>query len=207
MRSDEYLQELIRQSHPDQEVYRQALEELIERYKNLVRKKARAYFLIGGDPEDLIQEGMIGLYKGILDYNESKGSFSSFLSLCIERQILTAVRSAAREKHMPLNQAVSYLQTQVDEDGNETQLLEMIADPGSLSPEQEIVGQEGRQDLLLQLQKALSPMEYRVLSLYLSGLSYRQIAKSLEISPKSADNALQRIRQKTTRIIREMEEV
>lgn len=206
MKSDELLSKIIHESSPASPEHRKALEELIDRYRNLVRKRARAYFLIGGDPEDLIQEGMIGLYKGIMDFDESKGAFGSFISLCVERQILSAVKMASREKHQPLNQAVSYLQTQTDEDGNETQLLESIADPSMLSPEQTIVGQAGGMDIMDALKKRLSAMEFKVLELYLSGMGYQQIAVKLNITPKAADNALQRIRRKTIRLLEEMEQ-
>ena len=201
MKTDEALWRKIHEEKPGSAAYNQALEELWDRYRNLIRKKARTYFLVGGDSEDLIQEGMIGLYKAIMDYDATKGFFGSFASMCIERQIRTAVKMSIREKHQPLNQALSYLQIITDEEGGETQLIEMIPDQRVLSPEQTVVGEAERINLLETLKKKLSPMESRFLDLYLSGKGYQEIAKEMDISVKSADNALQRIRRKASVLI------
>ena len=191
----------IHEEKPGSAAYNRALEELWDRYRGLIRKKTRAYFLVGGDPEDLIQEGMIGLYKAIMDYDPSKGVFGSFASLCIERQIRTAVKMSVREKHQPLNQAVSYFQIVTDEEGGETQMIEMIPDQKALSPEQMVVAESERIDLLKELKDRLSPMESRFFELYLAGKGYQEIAKEMNISAKSADNALQRIRRKTALLV------
>lgn len=191
----------IHEEKPGSAAYNRALEELWDRYRGLIRKKTRAYFLVGGDPEDLIQEGMIGLYKAIMDYDPSKGVFGSFASLCIERQIRTAVKMSVREKHQPLNQAVSYFQIVTDEEGGETQMIEMIPDQKALSPEQMVVAESERIDLLKELKDRLSPMESRFFELYLAGKGYQEIATEMNISAKSADNALQRIRRKTALLV------
>ena len=177
MKTDEALWRRIHEEKPGSSAYNKALEELWDRYRNLIRKKSRAYFLVGGDPEDLIQEGMIGLYKAIMDYDSSKGAFSGFASLCIERQIRTAVKMSVREKHQPLNQAVSYLQIITDEEGGETPMIEMIPDQNALSPEQLVVGEALRMNHLEALKKRLSPMESRFFDYYLSGKGYRESRK------------------------------
>ena len=205
MKTDESLWQEYRKQKPGTLAYDRAIEAIWDRYRSLIRKKARAYFLVGGDPEDLVQEGVIGLYKAITSYDPSKGAFSSFASLCIERQIRTAVKMSIREKHQPLNQAVSYLQVITDEEGGETQLIEMIPDKKVLSPEQTVVGEAGKLDLWETLKKKLSPLEYKVMELYLSGLGYLEIAKKLDITPQSADNALQRVRHKTSLLLNESE--
>lgn len=203
--SDEELIEAIRHNEAHSSTYTQALSVLMERYKDPVRLHARAYFLVGGDPEDLVQEGMIGLYKAIIGFHPEKGSFSSFASLCIERQIQSAVRMSRRDKQTILNQAKSYYEVITDEEGGESQLLETIPDPLSLSPEQMVVGQFQSRAIQEKVHQELSPLEKKVLDLYLKGISYREIASSLDISPKSADNALQRIRRKITLILEQEE--
>lgn len=160
---------------------------LLEKYKPLVRKKANTMFLIGGETDDLIQEGMIGLFKAVRDYKDDKeSSFYHFAELCINRQIYSALEASNRKKHLPLNSYVSF----------ESSLEENFSDE-SISPEQLIIEQEIQEEFFARLQSQLSEMENEVLSFYLEGLNYIQIADKLEREPKSIDNALQRIRQKT----------
>ncbi|MBO6159597.1 MAG: sigma-70 family RNA polymerase sigma factor [Firmicutes bacterium] len=199
--SDEELIGYIRQEEADSASYTKALSLLMDRYKDRVRLHARAYYLVGGDPEDLVQEGMIGLYKAIIGFQPGKGSFSSFASLCIERQIQSAVRMSRRDKQSFLNQAKSYFELITDEEGGQSQLLETIPDPDTLSPEQMVVSQFQSRAILERTRQELSPLEKKVLDLYLKGISYREIASTLEIPPKSADNAIQRIRRKITKVL------
>jgi RNA polymerase sporulation-specific sigma factor len=169
---------------------------LYERYKQLVRSRAHSYFLIGADHEDLVQEGMIGLYKAVLEYDESKSaSFKSFAEICITRQILSAIKNATRKKHTPLNHYVSLNRSPVKEDGEIT-LLDTVRSLSVADPEDVVIGRENFEQMVLYLEKALSPMERRVLSLYLDGLSYPQIAARIEKPLKSVDNAMQRVKHK-----------
>lgn len=161
---------------------------LMEKYKELVRQKARAMFLIGGDTDDLIQEGMIGLFKAVRDYLPDKdASFQTFARICIDRQIYNAIQSSNRQKHMPLNSYVSLSQ----EEG-ESHLDELWTE----NPEAIIIDQENTKALEEEISRHLSPMENKVLDSYLKGYGYVQIARLLGKSPKSIDNALQRIRGK-----------
>ena len=169
---------------------------LYERYKQLVRSRAHSYFLIGADHEDLVQEGMIGLYKAVLEYDESKSaSFKSFAEICITRQILSAIKNATRKKHTPLNHYVSLNRSPVKEDGEIT-LLDTVRSLSVADPEDVVIGRENFEQMVLYLEKALSPMERLVLSLYLDGLSYPQIAARIEKPLKSVDNAMQRVKHK-----------
>ena len=166
---------------------------ILEKYKPLVRKKTNAMYLIGGETEDLIQEGMIGLFKAIRDYSfEKEAVFSTFAELCISRQLYSALEASNRKKHMPLNTYISFSQ-QEDEDG--VNLEQMITEQ-TISPEQMLIEQERKQEFFEKLEEKLSPMEKKVLYLYLEGSSYTQIASLLEKTPKSIDNTLQRIRGK-----------
>lgn len=159
---------------------------LVGKYKDLVRKKARAMFLIGGETDDLIQEGMIGLFKAIRDYQPDKDTlFYTFASLCIDRQLYSAIQSFNRKKHLPLNDYVSLSE-------EEAQSFELWAD----NPEAIIIDQESTETLQKEIMAVLSPLENKVLSCYLKGYGYVQIADLLNKSPKSIDNALQRIRGK-----------
>lgn len=167
---------------------------ILDKYKPMVRKKANAMYLIGGDTDDLIQEGMIGLFKAIRDYNaERESSFYHFAELCINRQIYTAVEASNRKKHAPLNSYVS-LYSDTNEDG--VVLADLLTAGGMENPEQIMIDQENLVLFMERLKERLSKMERQILELYLTGLNYQQIAKELEKSPKSIDNALQRIRAK-----------
>jgi len=180
-----------------------ALEYLLEKYKSLVRAKARGYFLIGADREDIVQEGMIGLYKAIRDFDEQKQtSFRYFAEICIRRQIITAIKTAARQKHTPLNTYIStFRPTQSDESGK--QLIDIIIDKNSLDPEKVMIDREAGSELGEKIKTALSSFELQVLSMYLQGKSYREIAEDMKRESKSIDNALQRLRSKIEKIFRE----
>lgn len=166
---------------------------IMEKYKPLVRKKTNAMYLIGGETDDLIQEGMIGLFKAMRDYKEEKEtSFFSFADLCISRQLYSALEASNRKKHMPLNTYVSF-SNQENTDGMN---IEEIVTDHTISPEQMLIEQEGREEFFRRLKENLSSMERTVLYLYLEGNSYTQIAEIMSKNPKSIDNTLQRIRSK-----------
>lgn len=178
-----------------------ALEELIGRYKNLVRARARSYFLAGADSDDIIQEGMIGLFKAIRDFDPSKlASFSAFAELCVTRQIMTAVKTATRNKHTPLNTYIS-LNRPLYEDESERVLIETVAEEFSTDPEELVLMRERMKSIEATIKKELSPLEFDVLSLYLEGRSYSEIASALNTHTKSVDNALQRIKRKLSKNI------
>ena len=163
---------------------------LMEKYKGLVKKKARAMFLIGGDTDDLIQEGMIGLFKAVRDYQpDREASFQSFANLCIDRQIYSAIKSSNRQKHQPLNTYVSLSSSETEED-----LRDTYAEHDN--PESILIDRENVSALENEMEKSLSSLENRVLHLYLEGNSYIEIAEILGKTPKSIDNALRRIRKK-----------
>ena len=169
---------------------------LYERYKQLVRSRTHSYFLIGADHEDLVQEGMIGLYKAVLEYDESKSaSFKSFAEICVTRQILSAIKNATRKKHTPLNHYVSLNRSPVKEDGELT-LLDTVRSLSVADPEDVVIGRENFEQMVAYLESVLSPMERRVLGLYLDGFSYPQIAARIEKPLKSVDNAMQRVKHK-----------
>lgn len=185
---------------------------LMEKYKGLVRSKARLFRLPDGDADDLIQEGMLGLFKALRDYDAGKNaSFATFASLCIARQLGTAVEAAGRKKHQPLNTAVSY-DTPVPEEGeistrsakgtgSTSTYLELLASEDA-DPETAYISKESRRHLEENIQGALSPLEREVLDLYLADLNYVQIAEKLGRDPKSMDNALQRIKAKVRKLLR-----
>lgn len=191
--TDEELVRLIRQGREELTDY------ILEKYKPLVRKKTNAMYLIGGEPEDLIQEGMIGLFQAIRDYREEKASsFYHFAELCIGRQLYSALEASNRKKHFPLN---SYVSLSAQESGDGGDLSDTLA-AATESPEQQVIEQEFWEDFRKRLTGNLSKMENQVLIFYLKGYNYIQIAERMDKSPKSIDNALQRIRQK----VREMKE-
>ena len=173
-----------------------ALEYLIGKYKNFVRAKARTYFLIGADREDIIQEGMIGLYKAIRDYRyDRQASFRAFAEICVTRQIITAIKTATRQKHMPLNSYVS-LNKPVYEEESERTLSDVIVQGKTGNPEELFIDQEDFLDIESTMQRILSPLEQDVVNLYLEGKSYVEIAQQLDRHVKSIDNALQRVKRK-----------
>lgn len=179
----------------------QALDFLINKYKNFVRAKARTYFLVGADKEDIVQEGMIGLYKAIRDYDGSKlASFKAFAELCITRQIITAIKTATRQKHIPLNSYVSLDKPIYDEEADRT-LLDVIAGSKAVDPQDLMVNREKLIDLELKLSELLSGLEREVLQLYLDGCTYQEISAILKRHEKSIDNALQRVKRKLEQVI------
>ena len=182
-----------------------AQEYLLDKYKSLVRAKSRAYFLIGADSEDIIQEGMIGLYKAVRDYNEEKNaSFRSFAELCVNRQMITAIKAATRQKHQPLNSYVSLNKPVYEEESEQTYMDFLQSSSSSLlNPEALLIGQENKTFLEDQMVKNLSSFETRVLVLYLQGRSYFEIAHVLDKPEKSIDNALQRVKKKLEKFLEE----
>lgn len=179
----------------------QALEYLITKYKNFVKVKARSYFLVGADKEDIIQEGMIGLYKAIRDYNRDKlTSFKAFAELCITRQIITAIKTATRQKHMPLNSYVSLNKPIYDEESDRT-LLDVISGAKVTDPEELIISSEELYSMESKIIELLSDLEWEVLMSYLDGKTYQEIAEELDRHVKSIDNALQRVKRKLERYL------
>lgn len=180
-----------------------AQEYIIYKYKNFVRLKAHAYFIIGADKEDIIQEGMIGLYKAIRDFNpEKKASFISFAELCINRQIITAIKSATRQKHIPLNSSLSLNRTMNDSYDGEDSFIEFLSGSEIHNPEVLLIDKEEVDYIQNNIAMVLSKFELKVLGLYLKGISYSEIAKLMEKDEKSIDNALQRVRKKIEKIVK-----
>ncbi|MBQ6554661.1 MAG: RNA polymerase sporulation sigma factor SigH [Firmicutes bacterium] len=178
-----------------------AQESLIDRYKKVVRIKARGYYIMGGDTEDIIQEGMIGLYKAIRDFDaEKQVNFYSFAVLCITRQINTAIKSANRQKHIPLNSSLS-LDRSVYEENDDFTYLETLANSEITNPENLVISNENKSMLEKKIGDSLSDLEKQVLSLYLRGKSYAEIAGIIGKDEKSIDNALQRIKKKIIKIL------
>lgn len=176
-----------------------ALDFLITKYRAFVRLKGRSYFIIGGDREDIIQEGMIGLYKAIRDFKADRlSSFKGFAELCITRQIITAIKTATRQKHIPLNTSISLDRPVYAEDSERT-LLDMISGPILDDPEDLIIHREDFVHMEKEMNKVLSSLEKKVLVLYLEGQSYQEISDELNRQVKSVDNALQRIKRKLER--------
>lgn len=178
-----------------------AQEFLMNRYKNFVRSKARSYFLIGADHEDIVQEGMIGLFKSIRDFRPDKlASFRAFAELCITRQIITAIKTATRQKHIPLNSYVSLNKPIFDEESDRT-LLDIISEGRVTNPEDLLIGQEELSSVEKRIGEMLSALERDVLNAYLDGRSYQEIAMDLGRHVKSIDNALQRVKRKMEKLL------
>jgi RNA polymerase sporulation-specific sigma factor len=179
----------------------ESLELLIKKYKNFVRAKARSYFLIGADREDIVQEGMIGLFKAIRDYRMDKlSSFRAFAELCITRQIITAIKTATRQKHIPLNSYISLNKPIYDEESDRT-LLDVISGQKITDPEELMICREELGTIEEKIGEILSDLEWKVLMLYLQGRSYQEIACDLKRHVKSIDNALQRVKRKLERYL------
>lgn len=193
--SDEALIALYRQGTNE------AVDILIQRYKKLVRNRIKVNFFVGADKDDLIQEGMIGLFKAVCDYNpEREASFKSFATLCVTRQISTAFKAVTRQKHMPLNRSISLSvpinsKSSDDEDEGIT-LMDTLKNNISLTPEDEVISKENVEVIHEYIDKALSELEIEVLHFYMEGKNYREIAQLMDKPPKSIDNALQRIKKK-----------
>ena len=175
---------------------RRATEFILSKYKNLVRNRAKAYFLAGADRDDIVQEGMIGLFKAVRDFDVTKqASFRGFAEICIKRQMITAVKAATRRKHAPLNSYVS-LSEPVYDDNTERTLVDMLAERKSIDPEEVFLRREKAEMLTAEIESKLSNLEQTVLSLYMDGMNYQEIAVELDRPPKSIDNAIQRIKRK-----------
>ena len=181
----------------------EALEYLLNKYKNFVRSRARSYFLIGADHEDIVQEGMIGLYKAIRDYREDRlSSFRAFAELCITRQIITAIKTATRQKHIPLNSYVSLNRPIYEEDSDRT-LLDVITEDAPSNPEEMLIDREDLSVIEGRIGQMLSDLEKEVLIRYVEGKSYVEISEEMNRHVKSIDNALQRIKRKLQKYLDE----
>jgi RNA polymerase sporulation-specific sigma factor len=188
---DHYLVALAKEGRSD------AYDAIVRRYRGFVRLKASSYFLLGGEADDLVQEGLLGLYKAVRDYRtDRESSFRNFAELCITRQIITAVKTATRNKHTPLNQYVSFSQTPAAAGDSETTLDEILPGPSVFDPVNQVIATEELASLVSCLSSVLSDLESRVLSLYLDGHSYEIVAERLECDTKTVDNALQRVKRK-----------
>lgn len=173
-----------------------AQEYMINKYENFVKSKAKSYFLIGADKEDIYQEGMIGLYKAIRDFKTDKlSSFKAFAELCVTRQIITAIKTATRQKHIPLNTYVSLNKPIYDEESDRT-LLDVLSESKVADPEELIISKEELKHIHSEIGEVLSNLEMEVLMSYLDGKSYQEIACDLDRHAKSIDNALQRVKRK-----------
>ena len=194
--------ELIRRA---QEQDHEAIDALMRRYKGIVRKRARSLFMIGGDQDDLMQEGMIGLFKAIQDYDSSKEAvFSTFAELCISRQLYSAVKSSNRKKNIPLNTYVSIYSPVYSEQGETEEgsfMVDHSLEAAELSPEEILIDRENVQNLREKIETCLSPMERKVFDFYMDGMTSQEIAREMEKEPKSIDNALQRIRTKVNKAL------
>ena len=193
----------------DEEIVRMAQEEhdaeatdyIVHKYRNFVKAKARSYFLIGADKEDIIQEGMIGLYKATRDFRGDKqASFRAFADLCVTRQIITAIKTATRQKHIPLNSYVS-LNKPIYTDESERTLMDVVAAAHVSDPEELIISRENFADIELRMNEVLSDLEWQVLTAYLEGKSYNEMSRELHRHVKSIDNALQRVKRKLERYL------
>lgn len=194
-------EEIVSQAQQDGEGA--ALEYLLNKYKNFVRAKARSYFLIGADHEDIVQEGMIGLYKAIRDFREERlSSFRAFAELCVTRQIITAIKTATRQKHIPLNSYVSLNRPIFEEDSDRT-LLDVITEELPSNPEEMMIDREDLSVIEGRIGQMLSDLEKEVLIRYIEGKSYVEISEEMHRHVKSIDNALQRIKRKLQKYLEE----
>jgi RNA polymerase sporulation-specific sigma factor len=188
---DDYLVAFAKRGHAD------AYDQIVRRYRGFVRLKASAYFMLGGESDDLIQEGLLGLFKAVRDFrSDRESSFRNFAELCITRQIITAVKTASRNKHSPLNQYVSFGQSPAAAGDGETTLEDILPGPAINDPVNKVIATEELSSLVACLSSVLSDLESRVLSLYLDGHSYEVIGERLECDTKTVDNALQRVKRK-----------
>lgn len=178
---------------------------LMDKYKNLVRHKAKTMYILGGDNDDLIQEGMIGLFKAVRDYDSGRdASFYTFAELCVSRQMYTAVQASSRKKHAPLNSYVSLYANMAEAgDEDEADLVNILPALSELNPEEQVIDRENVQKLLKMIDTELSDFEKQVLDLYMTGMTYTQIAKVLGRDEKSTDNALHRMKSKIRKRMKE----
>lgn len=205
------MQELYKQYSDEELIVRlrdgeeQITDYIMDKYKNLVKSKAKSMYILGADNDDLIQEGMIGLFKAIRDYDSGRdASFFTFADLCISRQMYTAVQASGRQKHAPLNTYISlysHVTGNSGQDSEEAELLNILASKAELSPEELLIDKENVEGLEKIIERELSTFEKQVLDLYITGMSYVQIAKVLGKDGKSTDNALQRIKGKLRKVI------
>ena len=194
--TDEEIVRLAQQEHDED-----AIEYIVSKYKNFVKSKARTYFLVGADRDDIIQEGMIGLYKAARDFRGDKlASFRAFAELCITRQIITAIKTATRQKHIPLNSYVS-LNKPIYETESDRTLQDILAGIRVSDPEELVISREEFADIELKMNEILSNLEWQVLTAYLDGKSYNEMSKELHRHVKSIDNALQRVKRKLERYL------
>lgn len=192
-------EELIRQSRGGDE---DAANELMTRYKAVARSRASSYFMVGADPEDLIQEGMIGVFKAIRDYDETKGaSFRTFADICIQRQIISAVKGASRMKHAPLNDSVSLNRPVGDDDENSGTLEELLADESESNPEKMLLIREDVNHISENMNDVLTALELQVWKMYVQGCSYKEIAERLDKTNKGVDNAIRRAKKKLAEML------
>ncbi|MBZ4664655.1 MAG: sigH [Caloramator sp.] len=194
---DEEIVELAKKGDTKAEEY------LINKYKNYVKSKAKSYFLVGAEKEDLYQEGMIGLYKAIRDFRpETLASFRAFAEICITRQIITAIKTATRQKHIPLNSYISLNKPVYDEESDRT-LIDVLSTIYVSDPEELIISREQRKKIERRMREVLSDLELEVLRSYLNGKTYQEIACDLDRHAKSIDNALQRVKRKIEKLLTE----
>ena len=194
--SDEQVVELAKSG--DENAY----SHIIARYRNYVYSKAKAFYIKGGEQEDLVQEGMIGLYKAVRDYDSAYRSFAAFAKVCVQRQILTAVKISTRNKHIPLNDYIS-LNGRPSADRGEEYTIEIADDPNSQNPENILIDRENLTTIAYRINQILSKLELKVLAYYLDGYSYQDIADKIGKDIKAVDNAIQRIRKKFEKILEE----
>lgn len=194
--SDEEIVQLAQQEQDGE-----AMDYIVNKYRNFVKSKARAYFLVGADRDDIIQEGMIGLYKATRDFRGDKlASFRAFAELCVTRQIITAIKTATRQKHIPLNSYVS-LNKPIYEDESDRTLQDILSGIRVSDPEELVISREEFADIELKMNEILSDLEWQVLTAYLEGKSYNEMSKELHRHVKSIDNALQRVKRKLERYL------
>lgn len=178
---------------------RRASEYITTKYMPYVRNKSRAYFLVGGEVEDIMQEGLIGLYEAVKDYSADKqAAFKTFMDICVTRQIMTALKAASRQKHIPLNTYIS-LNKPIYQEETDKSYMETLVTAKQEDPEALLIDEEKTSEINIEIKRSLSDFEYQVLRLYLQGVSYVHIAKVLEKEEKAIDNAIQRIRKKLSR--------
>ena len=179
-----------------------ATEFILDKYKNFVKAVVRMYFLVGADRDDVVQEGMIGLFKAIRDFDDTKQtSFKGFAEMCIKRQVLTAIKNATRKKHIPLNSYISLSKPAYDDENSEETLIDTLLFNDNSNPEELFIGKENIEDLGVKIEENRSKLEKKVLQMYLNGISYQEIAKIMGRSPKSIDNALQRVKKKIEKFV------
>lgn len=176
---------------------------LMKRYRDFVSTKVRTYFLVGADRDDIFQEGMIGLYKAVRDFDIKKcPSFKAFAGVCVSRRIITAIKSANRQKHIPLNSYVSLDKSVYDDDSSDGAYINVIQEPYSVNPESIVIDRENMDKIEYQISKTLSKLELQVLVYYLRGMNYREISELIKKDVKSVDNAIQRIKRKLEAILK-----